>query len=514
VFLPVWVVTVKQMQAVQNAALRLMSGAFKTSPLKPLGHICAILPMAPRLDKLSDRAAKRLRTLPPRSQPLLRMPAEWSPAGTPDFLPVPTKCIRGKKAGLPSTQLHRLATRAHVQGPEDERVTPFLVAPWETNLTQKWGERFLAGGREDINRETARARHMEWWREACTDPSALVIYTDGSRHEVKTTLPAPRARGARLRVEGRSIPIGRRTNIKVSLKTGERTGAGYAIYRNGEEIATGRVGLGARSDNYDGELCALAAAAERAKRLSAEDNSITRWDLYSDNNSAVGAIGSRAAQAGQIFSLSFCSSADSFLSSSQAHSIRVRWVPGHADIPGNERADELAKEAASLPPAIKSTVTWLGTRATRKATTTWKRDWETWARDRSWWGPGVANPPSTKLSRFHQDFQGPRGTQCRVVQCILGHCFAGEYYARFVPSEGRGCKCGDPFESFNHVIFECHAYAGARSALYHRFRFPTRRLLFGSESGLEALADFLHRCRAFTKTSPGPWPAAPDDGDG
>jgi ribonuclease HI len=37
--------------------------------------------------------------------------------------------------------------------------------------------------------------------------------------------------------------------------------------------------------------------------------------------------------------------------------ITVHWIPGHTDIPGNDEANVLTKQAASTEPSIPSLVT-------------------------------------------------------------------------------------------------------------------------------------------------------------
>jgi hypothetical protein len=54
----------------------------------------------------------------------------------------------------------------------------------------------------------------------------------------------------------------------------EKTGAGYVVYRQEKEIAHGKLGLGEKSNNYNRELCALAAAARRAEEESKADPTI------------------------------------------------------------------------------------------------------------------------------------------------------------------------------------------------------------------------------------------------
>ncbi|KAI0055236.1 hypothetical protein BV25DRAFT_1777054, partial [Artomyces pyxidatus] len=71
----------------QNAGLKLITGAFRTTPGTAMHHIAAILPIPHLLKKLVTNAAVRLRTLPSNSQLLSRLPATWDPPPASPSLP-------------------------------------------------------------------------------------------------------------------------------------------------------------------------------------------------------------------------------------------------------------------------------------------------------------------------------------------------------------------------------------------------------------------------------------------
>ena len=88
----------------------------------------------------------------------------------------------------------------------------------------------------------------------------------------------------------------------------------------------------------------------------------------------------------------------------------------------------------------------------------------------------------------------------RLIQCRTGHGFFGEYYNRFVPSESVDCKCGEPYQTREHLLCECPQYEDQRHVLREASRDLSLPEILGTKDGIAALAKFLEASGAFTKT--------------
>jgi hypothetical protein len=83
---------VKKLQVVQNDAVRMISGTFRTTPREPLHQLLNILPMDLRLNMIVQNSALRLYRVPKASQLLKRLGGAWhTPTHNDIPIPVPTR---------------------------------------------------------------------------------------------------------------------------------------------------------------------------------------------------------------------------------------------------------------------------------------------------------------------------------------------------------------------------------------------------------------------------------------
>ncbi|KAG9087494.1 hypothetical protein FRC06_002515, partial [Ceratobasidium sp. 370] len=366
---------IKNLERVQNAGLRWLLGAFRTSPTNAMEHLASILPMHVALHRLSENYATRLRKIPISSEVARRLPVAW------DTHDPTTPQPRRPRASKP-TVIHRLAEQAH---PNIEHIQPYLDAPWER--PHPFGNRIAvtcppASCTRDERKAYVRQVQERIWVLDRT-PGALACFTDGSKRIVK---------GCR------------------------KVGAGFCILRQGKEIRTGRQSLGPRSDIFDAEMFALALAAKQACALAAESN-IPSVDFFTDNRAALTSIVNLRPHPAQAASVIFRGAVDYFLHGDTGRSVQIHWVPSHTGIHGNERADELATEAGALEPTpyFNRTITWARARAKERAMKTWTRQWST-SRHSNTVLHTLPYPPRWKLHPAHDNFPSSRAVHARLNQ--------------------------------------------------------------------------------------------------
>lgn len=136
-------------------------------------------------------------------------------------------------------------------------------------------------------------------------------------------------------------------------------------------------------------------------------------------------------------------------------SIELVWVPSHTNIPGNDKADALAKagtllnnahrskiDAQNFIPTIKERL-WLQWQSEWTQTTIIKGQWYAGFQDRFPKTPWFRNFPF--LNRKHSS---------TLIRIRTGHCLTNKHKFRIGVADSPYCECG-AIEDLNHIFFEC-----------------------------------------------------------
>lgn len=177
-------------------------------------------------------------------------------------------------------------------------------------------------------------------------PNAKSAYSNLKRDKPDFS-PAVFADGVHIFCDGASIP-----NPGVG-------GWGVAVFEGGLEI-TSLFGGDPETTNNQMELTGLLNAIEQAQKLSlnSEQKLVTIWcdsqycvegaNVWMKTWKARGwskrKLSSPKREEGGIANLDLWKAIDEALSNTASSDISIKWVKGHADIAGNERADQLAEQ--------------------------------------------------------------------------------------------------------------------------------------------------------------------------
>ena len=235
-----------------------------------------------------------------------------------------------RKLGMPNKFRESMVHEITKEIPENiEKILPsHTIPPWQNDAKEKrYAMRLMTNpAQRGTTKGEAANTHRTRLSQISQKNEYIITYTDGSMKEVEQE---------------------------------NQTGAGWVIYWKGIERRSGNKGMGRFAEVYDAEMLALLRGLEAAVELQRELPEVDRRRstiiLFADNTSSVEAITEEKPGLSQHISQRFVEAAMSFLNENQGANIEVSWVPGHMNIEGNNRADELAKEATKLKLATETT---------------------------------------------------------------------------------------------------------------------------------------------------------------
>jgi ribonuclease HI len=217
------------------------------------------------------------------------------------------------------------------------------------------------------------------------------------------------------------------------------TGWGFMVWDNDEraEVADGHGRLD-EAEVYDAEIVGALKGLQHAATIAPTGTTIT---VALDSTTAITALRGWPGDSSQQEALDFSKLA-------QEKGATVKWAPGHKDIAGNERADQLAKMGTQdIGPGTRPTIAFIRRRAREEARGSFQEWWDT-ARPESY----APLQLKAKLS-CPAELRVERPLLQRLLAARSGHGDFAEYHERFNHDEANlHCSCGRRKEP-NHLFY-------------------------------------------------------------
>ena len=451
-----------KMDIVQNTALRKIMGAFRTTPIGALQTEAAMPPTHFRLDHLRRKYALRVINMPKQHPIRARCPNTFPPHYHTDVdennkkfsewddPPTTTKPHRTRLISILSTLRDWIDRTSEV-----ETYSTTSIPPWTESLAKT-----IISSKSKTNEAE---HHNEVVHKIRNNRRALISYTDGS-------------------------------------KLDNKIGAGLVIEMPGQPDIERTIPMGTRAEVYDAELEGIQAAAQKILQVcQIGSHTINEAWIFTDNQAAVQRISTLKPAPGQAAAITVAKVSKLL----QEHNITltIQWVPGHTDVEGNEKADQLAKAATqeSTSQHSTSTLSYLKRICREKMIEEWEKDWRSkkLERGRRYGGPFKRKPDVIFETNNRQLVSA-------VTQLRTGHGYFKPYlYKRNTPGiTTPNCPCDrGTFQTPQHLLLTCSRYHKAREEMKKRARFPKLNLstLLYTTFGLNSLKPFLTETRIGTR---------------
>ena len=297
-----------------------------------------------------------------------------------------------------------------------ETIETYIRPPWWTPTAKI---------RIEATKEAAKKQHDEI--QAHLDITTMTIYTDGSGIEDKI--------GA----------------------------AAYNTVTN--EASHQHLGSEAQFNVYIAEL----TAAHLAIKQLWNHCEYRTCRIYIDSQAAIRAIDHPRRQSGQSIIRDILDSIDEITSEYTHLQFEIVWIPGHAEIEGNELVDIEAKKAATDPmlsqsynykPLKSARARYIKTAAKKQWQTVWNKNTKTATALRR-----IMKGRHAKIGPALYNEIANRNGAATIAQLRTGHCGLNRYLHRFSLRNSPYCQCGYGKETVEHYLLECRNYRDQRKKL-------------------------------------------------
>jgi len=465
--------TIAVLDTAQNTSLRRVLPVYRTTPVVALQNEVSIPPVEVSLDRIIRRFAARLWTLPDTHPPLLRLcslPSDRRPAPLDkSLLPAGHLALSAhvRQAAVPPLDLdptHQAHARSFVTVLTsharriDQRLGRVHTTVWEP-----WTLPLASHPRVTVSlgpREAAIAEHQRLLTHA-RSADAVIVYSDASvRHEGKGV-------GITCR-HGDAVVLERCWNVEGNVEV------------------------------FDLEVWGIQAALGAALDVAGRSNS-KQLQIFTDNLSAARVALATPCGSSQAILLRLQRLVRAWLEADDEHHFTLAWIPGHAEIPGNERADELARLGAETRDEGR-TLRWeFRSQAsfrrwdTEQASDAWETHWQAAAPKNPHYAHARPNLPSPRPS---PDLHLPRRVLGYLLASRTGHGDFAPYHERFGHQDASLlCRCGAR-KTPEHPL-TCHTFLQHQHHLLDHNGHLSTRWILNSRAGSAAFARYVRSSDAY-----------------
>jgi ribonuclease HI len=429
----------RHVNTVQRAPLIRILSAFKTVATTTLEVEAHILPTNLRLRHRAQQTITRLHTLPRRHpiwSALLRAQKRRNNIGNYARFPL--------AEALKTMDLQRLN--------ELETIDPSPLPPWRA---EPFAEIEIGADRETAVERAETARSM----------SDIVVYSDASGREGHLGTAIVALDDNLDVVESQQVQVG--PMDRWSVHVAELIGIFYAI------------------------SVVLKVAHRLLRSLHSGPKTAT---ILCDSRSALQATQNAKNKSGQRVVHAILQAATEIQAGGIA--LRLQWVPGHCDNPGNDAADRLAKDAAypGKTHPFRPLLSRESARIRGNILAQWEQEWR--SSDK---GGHLRKIDGTLPATYPRRLYGslPRNRAYLLTQLRTGHNWLSTYAKTFGFRDDDHCVCGAQ-ETVTHVLVDCPNLRELRRELRREVGDAfnsVSSLLGGSKEGEKGKPDTVSRAR-------------------